>query len=219
MTHDTERTDLSATETSRPTPGSRRGTPTARPATGTEPVVPPQEAAPETRRPTAPGTTARSDVADRGAATAPGAYDDGRGAPSASRTGPATPADRPATPPAGTAASDRHADAAAPSPADRTGTHGHDAAGDRPLMPAHERDALSLRMRQAVSDFVENPRQAVEEADSAFDSIVADLTEALDERRRALRASWQGEGSEARTEELRVALQHYRDAGEQLLRI
>ncbi|MFF1462245.1 hypothetical protein [Streptomyces sp. NPDC058330] len=218
MTHDTERTDLSATETSRPAPGSRRGTPTARPATGTEPVAP-QEAAPEMRRTTAPGTTARGDVADRDAATVPGVDDDGRGAPSASRTGPATPADRPAAPPAGTAAPDRHADAAAPSPEDRTGTHGHDAAGDRPLMPAHERDALSLRMRQAVSDFVENPRQAVEEADSAFDSIVADLTEALDERRRTLRASWQGEGAEARTEELRVALQHYRDAGEQLLRI
>ncbi|WP_069169593.1 hypothetical protein [Streptomyces griseus] len=110
---------------------------------------------------------------------------------------------------------------------DATAAPGTDASGARPegahsgpaLLPPEGREALSLRMHQAVTDFVEDPRRAVEEADSAFDRIVADLTEALEERRRELRAGWHGQGTEARTEELRLALRRYRDAGDQLLRI
>ncbi|MGW0787839.1 hypothetical protein ACWD04_06205 [Streptomyces sp. NPDC002911] len=102
--------------------------------------------------------------------------------------------------------------------AERTGRHG--ASGtDRALLSPHERDALSLRMQQAVTDFVESPRRAVEEADNTFDQIVSDLTEALADRRRALRASWQEQDTDAQTEELRIALQRYRDISEQLLKI
>ncbi|MEU1213229.1 hypothetical protein ACFYSH_14130 [Streptomyces sp. NPDC005791] len=88
-----------------------------------------------------------------------------------------------------------------------------------PLIPRDDQDALSLRMQQAVTDFVESPRRAVEEADNTFDRIVSGLTEALAERRRVLRASWQGQDTDARTEELRIALQRYRDISEQLLKI
>ncbi|MFI2780995.1 hypothetical protein [Streptomyces sp. ALB3] len=96
----------------------------------------------------------------------------------------------------------------------------HGAAGtDRPLIPRDEQDALSLRMQQAVTDFVEDPRRAVESADNTFDRIVSSLTEALAERSRVLRASWQEQDTDAQTEELRLALQRYRDISEQLLRI
>ncbi|MER5895845.1 hypothetical protein [Streptomyces sp. NPDC001876] len=88
-----------------------------------------------------------------------------------------------------------------------------------PLLPVKEQESLTERMQQAVADFVESPRQAVEEAESTFDRIVADLTEALEERRRSLRTSWQAQDTEAQTEELRVALQQYRDVGERLLRV
>ncbi|MET7370703.1 hypothetical protein ABZS61_33545 [Streptomyces sp. NPDC005566] len=89
-----------------------------------------------------------------------------------------------------------------------------------PLLPVKEQESLAERMQQAVAEFVESPRQAVEEAESTFDRIVADLTEALEERKRTLRTSWQAqESTEARTEELRVALQQYRDVGERLLRV
>ncbi|MBM7439506.1 hypothetical protein [Streptomyces sp. HB132] len=101
---------------------------------------------------------------------------------------------------------------------ERTGHHEADGAG-RPLVPQGARDQLARRMQQAVTDFVESPRRAVEEADSTFDEIVSGLTEALTERRRVLRAGWQGQDTEAQTEELRVALQRYRDISEQLLRI
>ncbi|MFJ3704138.1 MULTISPECIES: hypothetical protein [Streptomyces] len=88
-----------------------------------------------------------------------------------------------------------------------------------PLVPRGDQDKLSQRMQHAVTDFVESPRRAVEEAESTFDQIVAGLTEALTERKRVLRASWQEQDTEAQTEELRVALQHYRDLSEQLLKI
>ncbi|MFC9124581.1 hypothetical protein ACFTXO_32970 [Streptomyces sp. NPDC057067] len=108
--------------------------------------------------------------------------------------------------------------APAPPPAGRNGPHEADGTGG-PLVPRGAQDALSLRMQQAVTDFVESPRRAVEEADSTFDEIVSGLTEALAERRRVLRASWQEQDTEAQTEELRIALQRYRDLSEQLLRI
>lgn len=102
--------------------------------------------------------------------------------------------------------------------AERTGHH--EASGSsRPLISRDDRDALSLRMQQAVTDFVESPHRAVESADSTFDQIVSALTEALAERRHVLRASWQEQDTDAQTEELRVALQRYRDISEQLLKI
>ncbi|MFJ6850558.1 hypothetical protein ACIQM3_08470 [Streptomyces sp. NPDC091271] len=107
--------------------------------------------------------------------------------------------------------------------AERTGHHettGHHASTDTDrLVPRDAQDRLALRMQQAVTDFVESPRRAVEEADSTFDQIVSGLTEALAERRRVLRSSWQEQDTEAQTEELRIALQRYRDLSEQLLKI
>ncbi|MEU9611069.1 hypothetical protein AB0D56_05895 [Streptomyces sp. NPDC048209] len=88
-----------------------------------------------------------------------------------------------------------------------------------PLVPRGDQDKLSQRMQHAMTDFVESPRRAVEEAESTFDQIVSGLTEALAERKRVLRASWHDQDTEAQTEELRVALQHYRDLSEHLLKI
>ncbi|WP_405658929.1 hypothetical protein OG379_02960 [Streptomyces sp. NBC_01166] len=111
----------------------------------------------------------------------------------------------------------RKAPAVPQAEAERTGHHG--TTGTEPLVPRDHQDRLALRMQQAVTDFVESPRRAVEEADSTFDQIVSGLTEALAERRRVLRASWQEQDTEAQTEELRIALQRYRDLSEQLLKI
>ncbi|MFD0385800.1 hypothetical protein ACFQ2B_35960 [Streptomyces stramineus] len=66
---------------------------------------------------------------------------------------------------------------------------------------------------------MENPHQAVEEADGVFDEAVAQLTETLAERRRVLRASWRNQGTEAQTEELRLALRQYKEITELLLRM
>ncbi|MEU3738016.1 hypothetical protein AB0E78_13195 [Streptomyces sp. NPDC032198] len=87
------------------------------------------------------------------------------------------------------------------------------------LLAQDERDKLGLRLQQALSTFVDSPRQAVEEADGLFDDAVRHLTETLTERRRTLREGWQGHDTEAHTEELRLALRQYREATERLLRI
>ncbi|MFH8480630.1 hypothetical protein [Streptomyces sp. NPDC018055] len=92
-------------------------------------------------------------------------------------------------------------------------------ANGRPLFAAEEREKFDARIHQAVAGFVENPRQAVQEADATFDEVVTGLTKALAERSRLLRADRDGERSEAGTEDLRIALQQYRDLTERLLRL
>ncbi|MFJ8884681.1 hypothetical protein ACIRJR_14920 [Streptomyces sp. NPDC102402] len=130
--------------------------------------------------------------------------------PPAPRTAPAVP-DPERTGHDGTTGTSRHG---------TTGTSHHGTTGaEGPLVSHDDQDKLAQRMQQAVTDFVESPRRAVEEADSTFDQIVSGLTEALTERRRVLRASWQEQDTDAQTEELRIALQRYRDISEQLLKI
>lgn len=113
---------------------------------------------------------------------------------------------------------DTHGTAVAPAPR-KTPDVPQPAQAGTSLVPQDHQDELSRRMRHAVTDFVENPRRAVEEAESTFDEIIAGLTDALAERKRVLRASWREQDTEAQTEELRVALQHYRDISEHLLKI
>ncbi|MGW0763535.1 hypothetical protein ACWD1Y_44990 [Streptomyces sp. NPDC002814] len=92
---------------------------------------------------------------------------------------------------------------------------------DRPpgaeLVPQGERDKLTLRLQQALNNFVDSPHKAVEEADAVFDDIATQFTNTLTERRRFLRASWQDQDTDTQTEELRLALRQYRDITERLL--
>ncbi|WP_225860663.1 hypothetical protein [Streptomyces triticiradicis] len=83
------------------------------------------------------------------------------------------------------------------------------------LFPQDDRDKLTLRLQQALHTFVDSPRQAVEEADTAFDEVATQFTNSLTERRRVLRAGWQN--TNAQTEELRLALRQYREITERLL--
>ncbi|MFI6655853.1 hypothetical protein ACIBL8_10145 [Streptomyces sp. NPDC050523] len=89
------------------------------------------------------------------------------------------------------------------------------------LLPHDECDKLELRLRNAVSGFVDSPKQAVEEADHVVEEIAGRFTEALTRRRRTLRTSWQdGEADKAThsdTEQLRLALRDYRELAERLL--
>ncbi|MCD9872674.1 hypothetical protein [Streptomyces guryensis] len=82
------------------------------------------------------------------------------------------------------------------------------------LLPHDECDKLELRLRQAVSGFVDGPRGSVEEADHVVEEIAGRFTEALTRRRRTLRMSWQ-DGED--TEQLRLALRDYRNLAERLL--
>ena len=95
-----------------------------------------------------------------------------------------------------------------------TGTPGTTAPTSGRLLPQDECDKLDLRLRQAVSGFVDGPRDSVEEADHVVEEIAGRFTEALTRRRRTLRMSWQ-DGED--TEQLRLALRDYRNLAERLL--
>ncbi|MES4887559.1 hypothetical protein [Streptomyces sp. NPDC096012] len=91
-----------------------------------------------------------------------------------------------------------------------------------PLLPHEEADQWEQRMRQVVAGFVDEPRGAVEEADRALEEITVRFTEAVTQRRRTLRRSWEsaeesGVGAGADTEQLRLALRDYRELAGRLL--
>ncbi|WP_257004094.1 hypothetical protein, partial [Streptomyces sp. SA15] len=96
-----------------------------------------------------------------------------------------------------------------------------------PLLPHDESDKLALRLQHAIAGFVDGPRDAVQEADHVLEEAASRFTEAVTQRRRTLRMSWQTteggvEGkpaTSADTEQLRLALRDYRELAERLLRL
>ena len=112
----------------------------------------------------------------------------------------------------------------APETPDAPGTDGSAGTGvaGAPLLAHDETDQWEQRLRHAVTEFVDEPRAAVEEADRALEEIAARFTDAVTRRRRTLRNSWQdtekrGPGSDAETERLRLALRDYRELAGRLL--
>ncbi|MFE0254360.1 hypothetical protein [Streptomyces sp. NPDC059010] len=104
-------------------------------------------------------------------------------------------------------------------PADRpSGTVGRRATGPDPLFPPDGRDEIVRRLGHAVNTFADSPREALEEAEDAFDEATAQLVNALAERRRVLRAGWADLDPETQSAELRFALREYRELTGRLLR-
>ena len=92
------------------------------------------------------------------------------------------------------------------------------------LLPHEECDKLAAQLRHAVAGFVDGPRDAVEEADHVLEELALRVTEAVTQRRRTLRRSWQGddEGKSSAatdTEQLRLALRDYRELADRLLHV
>lgn len=101
--------------------------------------------------------------------------------------------------------------------APRTSTDGPDGKPGPDLIPQGDRDKLTLRLQQALTTFVDSPRQAVEEADAVLDEVTTQFTDTLAERQRVLRTGRQDPDTDAQTEELRLALRQYREITERLL--
>ncbi|MDF2270934.1 hypothetical protein P2Q00_36725 [Streptomyces coacervatus] len=98
------------------------------------------------------------------------------------------------------------------------GLAGRRAPGPEPLLSPDERDKIVRHLGHAVNTFADTPGQALEEAESAFDEATDALVNALTERRRLLRASWQDQDPETQSAELRLALREYREITGRLLR-
>jgi hypothetical protein len=78
-----------------------------------------------------------------------------------------------------------------------------------PLFPAKDADELRTRWDSIQAGFVDEPRKAVEEADSLVASAMKRLAETFANERSGLEKQWD-RGDDVSTEDLRVALRRYR---------
>ena len=86
------------------------------------------------------------------------------------------------------------------------------------LFSAHELDDLRNRWNTVQTGFVDQPRRAVEQADELVASAMQRLAEVFAEERSKLEKQWD-RGDNVSTEDLRVALQHYRSFFQRLLSV
>jgi hypothetical protein len=78
-----------------------------------------------------------------------------------------------------------------------------------PLFPSHELQDLQGRWDKVQTGFVDQPRNAVHEADKLVSSAIQRLSEVFSAERSKLEQQWD-RGDDVSTEDLRVALQRYR---------
>jgi hypothetical protein len=81
-------------------------------------------------------------------------------------------------------------------------------------------DVADLRARWAgvQAAFVDNPKDCVQQADHLVSDVVEQLTHGFAEARSRLEEQW-SRGQEASTEDLRLALMHYREFFDRLLAV
>ena len=87
-----------------------------------------------------------------------------------------------------------------------------------PLFPGEELQGLRTRWKEIQTAFVDEPRRAVEQADSLVASAMKRLAEVFAEERAGLEKQWD-RGESVSTEDLRVALQRYRAFFDRLLSV
>jgi|SoiMetStandDraft_2_1073263.scaffolds.fasta_scaffold819225_1 hypothetical protein len=78
-----------------------------------------------------------------------------------------------------------------------------------PLIPKQQIDQLRTRWNSIQTNFVDQPRKAVEDADSLVAGALKQIQESFVVQRANLEKKWR-HGDDVSTEDLRVALQHYR---------
>lgn len=87
-----------------------------------------------------------------------------------------------------------------------------------PLFPSDEIEGLRSRWSGVQTAFVDEPRRAVEQADSLVASAMKRLAEVFAEERTKLEQQWD-RGDNVSTEDLRIALQRYRSFFQRLLSV
>ncbi len=87
-----------------------------------------------------------------------------------------------------------------------------------PLFPESELGNLRDRWKEIQTNFVDEPRKAVEQADSLVASAMKRLAEVFAEERSKLEGQWD-RGDNVSTEDLRMALQRYRSFFHRLLSV
>lgn len=87
---------------------------------------------------------------------------------------------------------------------------------DGPLLRTDSTAGFQSRWEGIQTQFVDDPRRAVEHADSLVAAVMQELAESFAQERERLEAQW-GRGEDISTEDLRIALQRYRSFFKRLL--
>jgi hypothetical protein len=87
-----------------------------------------------------------------------------------------------------------------------------------PLFPNNELENLRTRWKEIQTNFVDEPRKAVEQADGLVASAMKRLAEVFADERSNLEKQWD-RGDNVSTEDLRVAFQRYRTFFDRLLSV
>jgi hypothetical protein len=87
---------------------------------------------------------------------------------------------------------------------------------NEPLLTAEQGVTFQTRWEAIQTRFVDEPRGAVEDADTLVANLMQQLAQGFAQERERLEAQW-GRGEDISTEDLRVALQRYRSFFQRLL--
>jgi hypothetical protein len=117
-------------------------------------------------------------------------------------------------PPRPSGSDDGSAGASTPQPAGATEATTAREAGS--LLSSEEKESLDRKWEAIQATFVDEPRQAVRQADALVGEVMNRLSEMFSGERAHLEAQWD-RGDEVSTEDLRVALQRYRSFFQRLL--
>jgi len=92
--------------------------------------------------------------------------------------------------------------------------------GEQPISLFPDNDITDYRTRWSSiqTAFVDEPRKAVEDADSLVKSVLNKLSETFTQERQALANQW-GSGDNVSTEDLRITLRRYRSFFDRLLNV
>jgi len=90
------------------------------------------------------------------------------------------------------------------------------AAEREPLLPPDQSERFTTRWQEIQSSFVDQPRDAVAEADALVADLMQRLAASFSNERERLEAQWD-QGDDVSTEDLRVALTRYRSFFDRLL--
>jgi hypothetical protein len=86
------------------------------------------------------------------------------------------------------------------------------------LFPSDELQSFRTRWDSVQTSFVDEPQQAVREADSLVANVVKRIEGQFSADRQKLESQWEG-GGDASTEDLRQAMKRYRSLFERLLSV
>ncbi len=85
-----------------------------------------------------------------------------------------------------------------------------------PLFPTDTADQLRQRWTDIQASFVDEPRQAVQNADALVAQVIKQLADTFASTRSGMESQW-SQGNNVSTEDLRVALRRYRSFFDRLL--